>query len=163
MAAKTKKKEARKIDEKLELSKIIENIFKLLGIDTAFEIKEDKKQEALMVDIQTDEGAGLIIGNRGRNLNAIQTIAGIIFRNKTGEWKRIIIDVGKWREKEENRLKELASKTAERVKETGESQPIYNLSPAQRRIVHLALSEEGDVTTESVGEDEERYLVVSLK
>lgn len=163
MAAKTKNKKVGEIDEKFELSKIIENIFKLLGIDTAFEVREEKKQEALMVDIQTDEGAGLIIGNRGRNLNAIQTIAGIIFRNKTGDWKRIIIDVGKWREKEENRLKELASKTAERVKETGESQPIYNLTPAQRRIVHLALSEEGDVKTESVGEDEERYLVVSLK
>lgn len=163
MAAKTKNKKVEEIDEKLELSKIIEKIFQLLGIDTAFEVREDKKQEALMVDIQTDEGAGLIIGNRGRNLNAIQTIAGIIFRNKTGDWKRIIIDVGKWREKEENRLKELASKTAERVKETGEPQPIYNLSPAQRRIVHLALSEEGDVKTESVGEDEERYLVVSLK
>ena len=116
-----------------------------------------------MVNVQTDEGAGLLIGNRGRNLNAIQTIAGIIFKNKTGDWKRIIIDVGNWREKEENRLKELANKTAERVKETGESQPIYNLSPAQRRIIHLALSEKGDVKTESVGEDEERYLVVSLK
>jgi len=163
MAAKAKKKKVREIDEKLELSKIIEKIFELLGIDTAFEVREDKKQEALMVDIQTDESAGLIIGNRGRNLNAIQTIAGIIFRNKIGDWKRIIVDVGKWREKEENRLKELASKTAERVKETSESQPIYNLSPAQRRIVHLALSEEGDVKTESVGEDEERYLVVSIK
>ena len=163
MSEKTKSKKTGKIDEKLELSKIIEKIFKLLGIDTAFEIREEEKQDALMVDIQADEGVGLIIGNRGRNLDAIQTITGIIFRNKTGDWKRIIIDVGKWREKEEGRLQELAKRTAERVKETKESQPIYNLSPAQRRIVHLALSEEKGVATESVGEAEERYLVVSLK
>lgn len=163
MTEKAKKKKTDKVNEKLELSKIIEKLFKLLGIDTSFEVREEKKEEALMVDVQTDEGAGLIIGNRGRNLYSIQTIAGIIFRNKTGNWKRIIIDVGNWREKEESRLKELAEKTAERVKETGESQPIYNLTPAQRRIVHLTLSEESDIKTESVGEDDERYLVVSIK
>jgi len=163
MTKKTEKKKSKKTNEKLELSKIIEKLFKLLGIDTSFEIREDKKQEALMVDIQADDGAGLIIGNRGRNLNSIQTITGIMLWNITGDWKRVILDVGNWREKEETRLKELASKTAERVKETGESQPIYNLSPAQRRIIHLSLSEEGDVKTESVGEGDERYVVVALK
>jgi len=163
MKDKTKKKTTEEKSDKLILSKIIEELFKLIGIDTAFEVREEEKQEALMVDVQTDDGAGLLIGNRGRNLNAIQTIAGVIFKNKTGDWKRIIIDVGNWREKEETRLKELATKTAERARETKDPQPIYNLSPAQRRIVHLTLSEEEGVKTESVGEDEERYLVVSLK
>jgi spoIIIJ-associated protein len=163
MKDKVKKKTTETKSDKIILSKIIEKLFGLLGIDTAFEVREEKKQDALMVDVQTDEGAGLLIGNRGRNLNAIQTISGIIFKNKTGDWKRIIIDVGNWREKEETRLKELAIKTAERVKETGDPQPVYNLSPAQRRLVHMALSEEEGIKTESVGEDEERYLVVSLE
>lgn len=164
MPAKAKKKiKKEKVDDKLVLREILEKVFQLLGVDTSFEIREDKDQDALMVDVQASESAGIIIGNRGRNLNAIQMVAGIIFRKKTGDWKRIIIDVGKWREKEELRLKELATKTAERVRETKEPSPIYNLSPAQRRIVHLTLSEEKDIKTESVGEEEERYLVVSLK
>lgn len=158
-----KKDSKEKKSDKIVLSKIIEELFGLLGIDTAFEVREEEKQDALMVDVQTDDGAGLLIGNRGRNLNAIQTIAGIIFKNKTGDWKRVIIDVGNWREKEENRLKELAVKTAERVRETGDPQPVYNLSPAQRRIVHMTLSKEDGIKTESVGEDEERYLVISIK
>ena len=163
MSEESRKKKTKKVDEKKELSEIIEKMFQLIGIDTAFEIREDKKQDALMVNVQTSESAGLIIGNRGRNLNSIQAISGIIFRNVTGNWRRIIIDVGNWRSKEEDRLKELAQNTAARAKETEEPQPIYNLTPAQRRIVHLVLSEEEDVKTESVGEGDERYLVVSLK
>ena len=113
-----------------------------------------------MVDIDAKEETGLLIGRRGETLNSIQTILGIMARQKTGEWARIIVNVGDWREKQESHLKELADQAALRAKETGQPQPIYNLSASQRRVIHLALAEDPEVETISEGEGEERYLIV---
>jgi spoIIIJ-associated protein len=74
-----------------------------------------------------------------------------------------VVNVGDYREKEEDYLKSLAASTAQRARETKEPQNLYNLKPWQRRIIHLALSEEKDLTTESMGEGEERYLIIKPK
>jgi len=71
--------------------------------------------------------------------------------------------VGDWRERQEEQLVKMASEVAERAKQTGEPQPLYNLTPAQRRVVHLELEKDSEVTTESTGEGNERYLVVKPK
>ena len=96
-------------------------------------------------------------------LNSIQIILGMMYRQKTGEWKRILVNVADWREKEQVRLENLAEVTAQRVIETGEPQSLYNLTSAQRRIVHLTLSENKRIETESLGEGKDRYLIVNPK
>ena len=123
----------------------------------------DKENDAITVDIESGEETGLLIGRHGDTLNSIQTILGMMIKNETGEWKHILVNVGDWREKQEDYLKTLAQETATRAKETGEPQPLYNLTPSQRRVVHMTLSEDPEVETESVGEDAERYLVVKPK
>ena len=70
------------------------------------------------------------------------------------------IKTADWREKESARLQDMADSVAERAVQSGEEQPVYNLTPAQRREIHLKLAERDDVTTESKGEGRERYLVV---
>ena len=91
---------------------------------------------------------------------SLQVVFGVLLKQKVGEWNRVVVNVGDYREKEEEYLRNLAQSTAQRAKETGEPQSLYNLKSWQRRIVHMALSEDKDLTTESVGEGEERYLVV---
>ena len=92
-----------------------------------------------------------------------QVILGMIYKRKTGEWQRIVVDVSNWREKEEERLISLATITAQRAKDTGEVQYLYNLTPAQRRVIHLTLSENPGVSTESQGEGKDRYLAITPK
>ena len=75
----------------------------------------------------------------------------------------IVVDVSNWREKEEERLISLATITAQRAKDTGEVQYLYNLTPAQRRVIHLTLSENPGVSTESQGEGKDRYLAITPK
>ena len=134
-----------------------------MGTTAKIDVSEDPENEAIVVNLDADEETGLLIGRRGETLSSIQLILGIMARNATGEWERVIVNVGDWREKEEERLKALAFAAAQRAKETGADQPLYNLSPAQRRIVHLVLSEEDGIETESLGEGAERYLVVKAK
>ena len=162
MAAK-KSKSKTKVN-KLELIKeITKELLKLMGTDAKADFVIDEENDAIVINLETEEEAGLLIGNRGDTLNSIQSIIGMIFRQKTGEWQRVIVNISNWREKQEERLVGLAEQSAERAKETGEPQSLYNLNAAQRRIVHLTLSKDKEIETESQGEGKERYLVVRLK
>ena len=145
------------------LKEQVENLFKLMGITSEIEVLEDKENDSYLVNVKGEKETGLLIGARGRTLQSIQMVLGLMFRQKTSEWKRIILNVSDYREKEEERLKSLASQTAERAKSTGEAQHLYNLTPSQRRIVHMSLSEDSDIHTESQGEGQDRFLVVTPK
>ncbi|MFV1917087.1 MAG: protein jag [Patescibacteria group bacterium] len=156
------KKPALKSDKnKTSLVKeITEDLLKLMGTKASAKVSEDKEAEAVVVDLETEEEAGLLIGNRGETLDSLQAIIGMIYRQKKGEWQRVILNVADWRKRQEERLQELADQAAERAKETGLPQSLYNLTPAQRRVVHLALSEDKDIETESQGEGRDRYLII---
>lgn len=152
-----------KIDKLEFVEGMANELLGLMGTKAMVEVREDKENEAIRIDVETKEETGLLIGRRGETLNAIQSILAMILRKETGEWSRLIVDVGSWREKQESYLKELAEQTAEKVVETGLPQNLYNLTPSQRRAIHLKLSGSPDVTTESVGEEKDRYLVVKPK
>jgi spoIIIJ-associated protein len=153
----------KKVDS-LSLTKgLAEELLKELGSKAQVEVSEDKDNEAVVVNIKTDDETGLLIGHHGETLLSIQGALGLMLRQKIGEWIRIVVNVGDWREKQEEHLRVLAQEAAERAKETGEPQPIYNLSPAQRRIIHIELGGDDKITTESTGEGEERYLVINPK
>jgi spoIIIJ-associated protein len=158
---KIKKKATRSVNKLKLVEKLSTKLLSLMGSEAKVKVTEDKENEAVVVNVETEGETGLLIGNRGRTLDSIQMIVGMMYRQKTGEWLRILFDVADWREKEKNRLEQLAVQVAERAKSSGEPQPLYNLSPAQRRIVHMVLSTDEQVKTESVGEDKERYLLVS--
>ena len=143
--------------------KLSEELLILMGVDAKIDVSEDKENQALVINISSDNETGLLIGRHGQTLLSFQAAIGMMLKQKLGEWIRVVVNVGDWRQKEEEHLKDLAESTAERVRTTGEPQPIYNLTPSQRRIVHLTLSEDPELSTESEGEGEERYLVVKKK
>lgn len=144
---------------------VLQELFELIGIKAEMEtsVKEDEKGKVLSVGIASPEESGLLIGSQGSTLTAIQTFLAVALKQKTGEWVRVVLDIGDYRGRQEEHLIGLAQQAAVRAKSTGTPQPLYNLTAGQRRLVHMALSEDPGVTTESVGEGEERYLVVKPK
>ena len=143
------------------LKGLAEELFSLMSLsDAKIDVEYDKENEAYVVNVDAPDETGLLIGKKGETLASLQVVFGVLLKQKVGEWNRVVVNVGDYREKEEEYLRNLAQSTAQRAKETGESQSLYNLKAWQRRIVHMALSEDKDLTTESVGEGEERYLVV---
>lgn len=122
-----------------------------------------QKEGGFEIKIEAGEENGILIGKRGDTIDSLQYMIGIFLREILEEGEHIVVNVGDWREKKEDYLKNLAQETAARALETGEAQPLYNLSPAERRIVHMTLAEEKSVLTESQGEGDERYLVVKPK
>jgi spoIIIJ-associated protein len=143
-----------------DLQKISDELLSLMGTKAKADVSYDKVNECYLVNINGGDETGLLIGKKGETLLSLQTTLGILLKQKTGEWERVTVNVGDYLEKEEEYLKNLAQSAAARAKETGEPQSLYNLKPNQRRIIHLTLSEDKGITTESLGEGEERYLVV---
>lgn len=145
------------------LKELALELLQLMGTNAKADVSFDQENDSLVVTIESTEETGLLIGRKGETLSAIQTILGVLLKQKTSEWQRVVVNVGDYREKEEDYLRNLALSTASRAKETGEPQSLYNLNPGQRRIVHMVLSEDTSITTESMGEGNERYLVVAVK
>lgn len=145
-----------------ELKKAAEELLSLAGVNVNVDVIETE-ENGYDVNISTEGETGLLIGYRGENINALQTILSLILRNKTGEWSRVVVNIGDYRQKQEDKLKTLADQAITHALDTGEPQPIYNLTPAQRRVIHLYISQRDDVESVSEGEGEGRYLVVRSK
>lgn len=131
-----------------------------LEVTAEFSLVEE--DGAIIVRMETEE-PGVLIGHHGRSLEAIQVVLGQLVYKKLGQWVRIVVTVGDYRERRNEQLKELAQKTAERVIETQSEMVLSDLTPGERRIVHMALSEHPQVVSGSQGEGKNRHLIVSLR
>jgi spoIIIJ-associated protein len=142
-----------------------QELFSLLSIEAKIEVSQSDKdgEKTIEVNIEAPDSTGLLIGAHGSTLAAIQVFLGMALRQQSGEWNRVVVNIGDWQEKQEEQLSELAQQTASRALSTGEAQRLYNLSPSQRRIIHLLLAENDKVQTESQGEGAERHLIISPK
>ena len=145
------------------VEKIVKKLMSLLEIEVGVDVSHNKKDDAVYVKIDAGDETGLLIGGKGETIFALQTVIGMSVKQKTGEWTRVVVDVANWREKQEDKLKRLTDSTVDRVVQTGESQPLYNLSAADRRIIHMYLADSGEVETESIGEGRDRYLLIKSK
>ena len=150
----------RKIDI---LREIVEKLFGLMSVDAKISVDYNEADGVFVVDIDAGDATGLLIGKRGETLLSIQNILSVLFKQKNGEWEKVIVNVGDYREKEEEYLKNLATNAAQRAVETGTPQNLYNLKAWQRRVIHLSLADNKEVTTTSEGEGEERYLIIGPK
>ena len=103
---------------------------------------------------------GLLIGRRGQTLMSLQFLVNSIVRSKTGENIRIAIDAEGYRDRRENTLKEMAVRVADRVKETGRSITLEPMNAADRRIIHVSLTDYEGVRTESIGEADNRKVEI---
>lgn len=161
MDRKNKKDKVSKLDaDAIKITKeIAEKILSLLGIEVKIEVEEDKENKAVKIQIETSE-PGILIGYHGETLSSLQMLLGIIVSKKVGEWTRIVVNIGDYRERREEVLERMALSAAQKAKFSGEPVILPPLSAQDRRVIHLTLSGHPDVTSESEGEGESRRLVV---
>ncbi len=146
---------------------LLENLLDLLSIQCEFEIEKidsDSDEESYSVKIETkNQDEGLLIGTHGANLQALESFMNLAVRQQKGEWVRVNLEIGDWRKKQKDSLVSLGEQAAKRAKETGEPQFLYNLTPQQRREIHVSLKENDEIETYSEGEGENRYLVIKSR
>lgn len=123
-----------------------------------YEVKIDEEEVKINVN---GESAGILIGYRGETLNSMQTIISSI-ANKNKENKvRVILDIENYRGKRKKVLEELADKVSKTVMRTGKSITLEPMSAYERKIIHSRLQENNRVTTHSIGENQNRRVVIS--
>jgi len=142
-----------------KIKEAAEGLIAGLGFSAEVKVTEDTTAGLVKVQIESPEAASLI-GFHGENLQAIQLILSFMVYQILGEWIRINVNVGDYQQKREEQLTKLALNLAMKAKFSGEVQSIPNLTAAERRIVHLALSDYPDVVSESEGEGRERILTI---
>lgn len=141
------------------LKQFLTDLIKYMHFEGTVSVQED--DEMIMAAI-SGKRVGSLIGRRGRTLNELQYLTNtVIKRQFTGIKKMIIVDVEGYRERREKTLTQLAKSIARKVNRVGEEQALEPMTPQERRIIHLALQGDENVTTYSKGEEPYRKVVIA--
>ena len=109
------------------------------------------------------ENTNSLIGYRGETLNALQTLLSSIANKEIEEKVRVILDISGYKDKRKKVLEELADKISKTVIKTGKRVTLEPMPAYERKIIHSRLQNNKKVTTESIGEEPHRRIVVELK
>ena len=129
-------------------------------VDESLEYTIKVEDYTILVDIN-GAASGMMIGYRGETLNALQTILSSIANNGSDEKIKLILDIENYRAKREKVLEELAQKVAKTVLKTGKSVTLEPMTPYERKIIHNALQSFEKIENHSIGEGDNRRVVIS--
>ncbi len=118
--------------------------------------------ELLRVNL-AGEGAEFLVRRRGETLNALQHVVSAVFRDGMPEGQRVVVDCLGFRQDKDAELRRMAAYMAEKAVTSGTPQEMGPLNPYERRIVHLAVAERGDATSESIGDAFVKTVIISAK
>src|SRR5208337_5684591 len=137
---------------------ILENL--LAKMQEQAKVSVHQEEERISLRIETAD-AGLLIGKQGQTLDALQYLVTKMLAKRSRRKVRITIDVEAYRARHNEALGLLAQKYGEKVKKSGKRINLNPMNPYDRRIVHLALQEDGDLKTSSRGEGLFKKVVIS--
>lgn len=136
----------------------LKSVLNKFGCDD-IEIMVGEKENGAVLSL-SGEGLGVVIGHRGETLDALQYLVSLAANSANGYYK-VTLDIGNYREKREQTLKNLANRVATQVLKTGRSRTLEPMNPYERRIIHTAVQEIEGVVSNSIGERSGRRVVIS--
>lgn len=143
-----------------EAKKFLASVFKGMHLDVTMECLMN--EERILLNLH-GEGLGILIGKHGQTLDALQYLTNLAAGKAFHHHYFVLLDVENYRERRKDTLEALARRLAGKVKRTGEPVKLEPMAAGERRIIHLALQDDGAVTTESEGEAPHRYVVIKRK
>lgn len=142
---------------------LLSDLLKHLGVDADVQARYAEAAEGeeppLLLDV-VGKDLGILIGRRGDTLAALQFLTRLMFNRHTRRWVNLVVDVEGYKARRERTLRELSLRMAERAVATGRVVALEAMPASERRIVHMALRDYPDVTTQSVGEGESRKVTI---
>jgi spoIIIJ-associated protein len=120
----------------------------------------DEGQDAPLVLNIAGEDLGILIGRRAETLVALQYLTRLMVNHRVHRWVNLEVDVEGYKARREEQLVRLAERMAERAASTGRAVALEAMPPRERRIVHITLRNHPQVTTQSVGEGDQRKVTI---
>ena len=156
---------SREVDSSSDVIRVaretIDELISLMDVDVMCNLRQAESEEVggPLFEIEGDD-SGLLIGRKGETLRSLQFMVRFLVSRKTGERANLSVDVEGYDDRRRQSLSNLANRVAQRVVKTGRSIELEPMNPRERRLVHITLSENGDVYTESSGTGEGRRVVI---
>lgn len=157
------KQEIKTVLERMGFEEDLESVEAHQGATSRFSVKiRNKGLNSTMDEERREFGSetSLLIGERGQNLAALEHLLKKIVRKKYGEDFKFTLDINDYRMKQLEDLKQDVKAAAKEVRLYQKEVPMQPMSAFERRIVHLLLAEYPDITTESIGAEPERRVVI---
>ncbi len=145
---------------------ILETLLDLMDIDATIipeNLQTTNGEEQVMAPLAFNiqgEDLGILIGRRGQTLAALQYVVRLIINHQMKVWTPVVIDVEGYKQRRSEALQALAVRMAEQVRIKGVPFTLEPMPAYERRIIHLALTDHPDVTTESTGEGDARKVMI---
>jgi spoIIIJ-associated protein len=130
--------------------------------DTLIEVRS---YDPLTLNVRSagNDDLSLLIGRRGDTLTALQLVVALIVAKQTGQRERVVVDAEGYRERREENLRSLAQRVAQQVRRSQSPVALEPMPPNERRIIHMELADDSDLTTESDGEGDQRRIIIALR
>jgi spoIIIJ-associated protein len=136
-------------EDELKIIQFLTETVKLMGYDAVVNVvkKEDRK---VVLDIDS-QNSGILIGRKGKNLDAIQLLANV-YAGRLPSNMKIVVDAENYRVRREENLIRLATRTADQVRKSRSSRLLEPMNPFERRLIHTTLNPIDDIDTKSEGD-----------
>ncbi|MCX6817027.1 MAG: KH domain-containing protein [Candidatus Beckwithbacteria bacterium] len=143
------------------IAKLTKQLLSQLGVEPTKITISSPEPDSYLLDLElADQEMGMLIGYHGDTISALQLMLNLLLYRQKGEWCKLVVNIGDYRQKREETLIKLAQDTAQRVKFSGQPMALFNLNPFERHTIHAFLSTDPKVATESEGEGRNRHLIV---
>lgn len=157
---KTEIEVVRKDDVIEYIKEYVKELIHNMGLTCNLEIK--KRENGINITVISDNNS-ILIGKNGRTLEAITLVIKQMIYNEIGEYFPFVLDIGEYKVAREHKLESLAKRTAREVATSKIPAKLDPMNSYERRIIHSILADHRKVTTESEGEEPNRYVVIKPK
>jgi spoIIIJ-associated protein len=143
-----------------EAKRYLTCVLEKMGIDA--QISENRTGKIVTFQLTGDKMA-VLIGKRGQTLNSLQYLTQLVANRYSTYYLQIVIDAENYRNRRKDTLNQLAARLAQQAVRTSKNISLEPMPSYERKIIHAALSKFNEIKTYSVGEEPNRYLVISPK
>lgn len=140
-----------------KIKEVTEKLLSMLGVGATVEV--NSTEDINEVVLQTEE-SGMLIGYHGETLEALQTIISLLASRELGEFVRVSVEIGEYKKNRVEYLKHVVEQAKEQALSQNTPVSLPDLKSWERRIVHTMLTDDKEVTTESIGEGRDRVLTI---
>lgn len=145
------------------LKNFLDEFLRLFEVKASYEINESDEMISVAIDGETSDDTSKLIGKKGSVLDSMNTIAQIQLNKSLTEFKRLYIDIGDYRKKRQEKVRELAIQGCERARKYGTKVSLEYMTSYDRRIVHETLAGIEGVKTFSEGNEPHRRVCIIAK
>jgi spoIIIJ-associated protein len=142
------------------IADFVEELLERMGIDAIAEPTTHRGHVYVDIVDGPEDDMALLIGRQGQTLDAIQELARTAVGRRLDDRIRVLVDVGDYRKRQEDRLVEHAREVAERVRSSGSEEHLAPMNAYERKLVHDVVAEFDDLESISEGADPDRFVVV---